>query len=90
MDDILFACHDDLCKSFFEEMYKEFEMSMSGEIKFFVGLQVHQMKDDIYITQSKYIKDILKTFGMEYSKPVGTPMSIGHKLSKNDESKEVN
>ena len=61
-----------------------------GEIKFFVGLQVHQMKDGIYITQSKYIKEILKTFGMEDSKPVGTPMSTGHKLSKNDDSKEVN
>lgn len=47
------------------------------------------MKDDIYITQLKYIKEILKKFGMEDSRPVGTPMSTRHKLSKNDDSKEV-
>ena len=62
---------------------------MFGEIKFFVGLQIQQKKDGIYITQSKYIKEILKRFGMEDSRPVGTPMSTGHKLSKNGDSKEV-
>ena len=62
---------------------------MFGEIKFFVGLQIQQSKNGIYITQSKYIKEILKKFGMEDSKPVGTPMTTRHKLSKNDDSKEV-
>ena len=61
-----------------------------GEIKFFVGLQVHKRKHGIFVTQSKYIKEILKTFGLEDSKPISTPMEIGHKLSKNDESVEVN
>ena len=70
-------------------MSKEFEMSMSEEIKFFVGLQIQQMKDGIYITQSKYIKEILEKFGMEDSRLVGTFMSTGHKLFKNDDSKEV-
>ena len=68
----------------------EFEMSMFGEIKFFVGLQINQLKNGTYITQSKYVKEILKTFGMEDSKPVSTPMVIGQKLSKNDESPKVN
>ena len=71
-------------------MKHEFEMSMFGEIKFFVGLQVHQLKHGIFVTQSNYIKEILKTFGLEDSKPVSTPMVTGHKLSKNDESVEVN
>ena len=71
-------------------MKHEFEMSIVGEIKFFVGLQVHQLKHGIFVTQSKYIKEILKTFGLEDSKPVNTPVVIGHKLSKNDESTEVN
>ena len=71
-------------------MKKEFEMSMFGEIKFFFGLQVYQMKQGIFITQSKYIKEILKTFGMEDSKLVSTPMVTGHKLSKNDDSTNVN
>ena len=90
MDDTLFTRIDDLCKAFSKEMSKEFEMSMFGEIKFFVGLQIQQKKDAIYITQSKYIKAILKKFRMEDSKLVGTPMSTGHKISKNDDSKEVN
>ena len=88
-DDTLFIGNDDLCKAFSEGMSKEFEMSMFGEIKFFVGLHIHQNKDGIYIIQSKYIKEILKKFGMKDSRPVGTPMSTGHKLSKNDDSKEV-
>ena len=71
-------------------MRKEFKMFMFREIKFFVGLQVHQMKDGIYITQSKYIKEKLKVFGMEYYKPIGTPMSSRHKILKNDVLKEVN
>ena len=70
-------------------MSKEFEMSMFGEIKFFVGLQIQQKKDGIYITQSKYIKEILKKFRMEDSRLVGTLMSTGHKLFKNYDSKEV-
>ena len=68
-------------------MSKEFEMSMFGEIKFFVGLQIQQSKNGIYITQSKYIKEILKKFGMEDSKLVGIPICIGLKLSKDDDSK---
>ena len=71
-------------------MKHEFEMSMFGEIIFFVGLQVHQLKHGIFVTQSKYIKEILKTFGLEDSKFVSTPMITGHTLSKNDESIEVN
>ena len=71
-------------------MKQEFEMSMFGEIKFFVELQVHQMKHGIFISQSKYIKEILKTFGLEDSKSVSTPMVIGYKLSKNNDSTEVN
>ena len=71
-------------------MKHEFEMSMFGEINFFVGLQVHQLKHGIFVTQLKYIKYILKTFGLEDSKSVSTPMIIVHKLSKNDESAEVN
>ena len=80
VDDTLFTRNEDLCKIFSEEISKEFEISMFGKIKFFVGLQIQQKKDCIYITQSKYIKEILKKFGMEDSRPIGTPMSIGHKI----------
>ena len=63
---------------------------MFGEIKFFIGLQVHRLKHGIFVTQSKYIKEILKTFGLEDSKPISTPMVTRHKLSKNDEFAKVN
>jgi len=64
IDDIIFGGQDQLCKEFANEMKKEFKMSMFGEIKFFVSLQVYQMKYGIYITQSKYVKEILKNFRM--------------------------
>ena len=62
---------------------------MFGEIKFFVGLQIQQSRNGIYITQYKYIKEILKKFGMEDSKPIGTPMCTRLKLTKDDNSKDV-
>ena len=83
VDDTLFTKNDDLCEYFSVDMSKKFEMSMFGEIKFFVGLQIQHMKDGIYINQSKYIKEILKKFGMEDSKPVGTPMSTEYKWCDN-------
>ena len=90
VDDIIFGGQDALCKDFANQIKKEFEMSMFGEIKFFVGLQLHQMKNGIYITQSKYIKEIMKTFELEDSKPVSTSMVTMLKLLKNDDSAKVN
>ena len=86
VDDTLFIGNDE---EFLEKMNKEFEMSMFGEIKFFVGFQIQQSKNGIYITRSKYIKEILKKFGMEDSKLVGTPMCTRLKLTKDDDSKKV-
>ena len=68
----------------------EFEMSMFGKIKFFVGLQINQLKNETFITQSKHVKDILKNFGMKDSKLMSTHMVTGHKISKNTESPKVN
>ena len=64
-------------------------MSMLGELTFFLGLQVSQSEKRIFISQTKYIKDMIKKFKMEDSKPVSTPMVTGCKLSKDDESLEV-
>ena len=62
---------------------------MLGKLTFFLGLQVYQTDEGIFISQTKYIKDMLKKFKMEYSKPIGTPMVTGCNLSKDDESLEV-
>nr|GEV04392.1 hypothetical protein [Tanacetum cinerariifolium] len=67
-------------------MHDEFEMSMMGELNFFLGLQIKQMKDRIFFNQSKYIKETLKKFGLEDSKPTKTPMSTKIKLTKDDEA----
>ena len=88
VDDIIFGSDDDrLSQEFAKDMQKEFEMSLLGELKFFLGLQISQQNNGIFISQSKYIKEMLKKFGMEDCKPVSTPMTIGCKLSKDDESK---
>ncbi|GJR89010.1 zf-CCHC domain-containing protein [Tanacetum coccineum] len=67
----------------------EFEMSMMGELNFFLGLQIKQMEDGIFFNQSKYIKEMLKKFGLEDSKPTKTPMSTKIKLTKDDEADSV-
>ena len=90
VDDIIFGGKFYLCKIFSQEMMSEFEMSMFGEIKEFMGLQINLLKHGIFITQSKYVKEILKKFGTKDSKPISTPMVIGHNLSENDDTIEVN
>jgi len=65
-------------------------MSMFGEMNFLLGLQINQSDKGIFISQSKYVKEFLKKFGMEDSKPVCTPMVTGYKLSKTDESPKTN
>ncbi|GKB75384.1 retrovirus-related pol polyprotein from transposon TNT 1-94 [Tanacetum coccineum] len=64
---------------------EEFEMSMMGELNFFFGLQIKQMEDGIFFNQSKYIKEMLKKFGLEESKPMKIPMSSDTKLTKDEE-----
>ncbi|GJU09321.1 retrovirus-related pol polyprotein from transposon TNT 1-94 [Tanacetum coccineum] len=68
---------------------EEFEMSMMGELNFFLRLQIKQMEDGIFFNQSKYIKEILKKFGLEESKPMKTPMSSDTKLTKDKECESV-
>nr|GEX04980.1 hypothetical protein [Tanacetum cinerariifolium] len=67
IDTTLFIKNKDL-------MVKRFEMSMMGEMKFFLGLQVNQFSNGIFINQSKYILDIIKRFRMETCDIVPTPM----------------
>ncbi|GJR99514.1 retrovirus-related pol polyprotein from transposon TNT 1-94 [Tanacetum coccineum] len=64
-------------------------MSMMGELNFFLGLQIKQMEDGIFFNQSKYIKEMLKKFGLEESKPMKTPMSSDTKLTKDEECESV-
>jgi hypothetical protein len=52
---------------------------MMGELKYFLGFQIKQLQEGIFISQTKYIQDILKKFGMKDDKPIKTPMGTnGH------------
>ena len=64
-DDIIFGGNDDESDKFVEEMKKEFEMSMIGEMKYFLGLQIVKNREGILISLTKYLKDLLKRFGLE-------------------------
>ncbi|GKA77692.1 retrovirus-related pol polyprotein from transposon TNT 1-94 [Tanacetum coccineum] len=90
VDDIIFGstCQE-LCDDFAKIMHDEFEMSMMGELNFFLGLQIKQLEDGIFFNQSKYIKEMLKKFGLEDSKPMKTPMSTETKLTKDEEGESV-
>nr|ABA98062.2 retrotransposon protein, putative, Ty1-copia subclass [Oryza sativa Japonica Group] len=66
-----------------------FEMSMMGELTFFLGLQVKQAQEGTFISQTKYVKDILKKFGMEDAKPIKTPMPTNGHLDLDDNGKCV-
>ena len=61
VDDIIFgSTKSSLCKEFSKLMTKEFEMSLMSELKFFLSLQIIQTSEEIFINQSKYIKELLK------------------------------
>jgi hypothetical protein len=80
VDDIIVrSINELLCEEFGKKMSKKFEMSMIGELSFFIGLQIKQLKDGIFISQSKYLKDMLKKFGLDNEKPIKIPMATnGH------------
>jgi hypothetical protein len=67
-------------------MHNEFEMSLLGELSFFLGLHICQNSQEIFISQTKYIREMLKKFIMEDFKPTTTPMQTGCKLRKDDDS----
>jgi hypothetical protein len=68
---------------------KEFEMSMMGELQFFLGLQIKQSKEGTFVHQAKYTKDIVRKFKMEDSKAMATPMSTTIALDADEEGEHV-
>ncbi|KAH9770963.1 hypothetical protein KPL71_012543 [Citrus sinensis] len=90
VDDIIFGSTNELlCKDFSSCMSQEFEMSMMGELKYFLGLQIKQNEEGIFINQAKYVKDLLKRFGYDNGTEKSTPMSTTIKLDKDEKGKEV-
>ncbi|GJT94002.1 retrovirus-related pol polyprotein from transposon TNT 1-94 [Tanacetum coccineum] len=83
VDDIIFASTDhNACNIFSKEMSSKFQMSMMGQMSFFLGLQVSQSPGGIFINQAKYALEILKKYGMDLTDPVDTPMVDRLKLDE--------
>ncbi|GKB91779.1 putative ribonuclease H-like domain-containing protein [Tanacetum coccineum] len=78
-----------LCIKFEKMMHKKFQMSSMGELTFFLGLQVKQKKDGIFISQDKYVTKILKKFGFTDVKTASTPMETQKALLKDEHGEEV-
>jgi hypothetical protein len=81
VDDIFFgSTNASFCEEFSKIVTNRFEMSMMGELKYFLGFQMKQLEDGTFISQTKYTHDLLKKFGMDKAKPIKTPMGInGHR-----------
>ena len=90
VDDIIFgSINPALVEKFKDLMSSEFEMSMIGELSFFLGLQVVQTSEGTKIHQQKYIKELLKKFGMDNSKSSITPISPNNKINADVNGKDV-
>jgi hypothetical protein len=90
VDDIVFGgSSNSLVARFAEDMSREFEMSMMGELQFFLGLQIKQSKEGTFVHQAKYTKDIVRKFKMEDSKAMTTPMSTTTALDADVEGEHM-
>ncbi|GKA89547.1 putative ribonuclease H-like domain-containing protein [Tanacetum coccineum] len=90
VDDIIFgSTKKSLCTEFEKMMHKKFQMSSMGELTFFLGLQVKQKNDGIFISQDKYVTEILKKFSFTDVKTASTPMETQKLLLKDEDGEEV-
>jgi hypothetical protein len=90
VDDIIFgSTNKSSCEKFSRIMIHKFEMSMMGELKYFLGFQIKQLQEGTFIYQTKYIQYILKKFGMKNVKPIKTPMGTNGHLDLDTRGKSV-
>jgi hypothetical protein len=90
MDDIVFGGSSiSLVARFADDMRREFEKSMMGELQFFLRLQIKQSKEGTFVHQAKYTKDIVRKFKMEDSKSMATPLSTTIVLDVDEEGEHV-
>ncbi|KAK6162210.1 hypothetical protein DH2020_002051 [Rehmannia glutinosa] len=90
VDGIIFgSTNKELCDKVSNLMHCKFEMSMMGELTFFLGHQVKQLKDGTFISQTKYTRDLMKKFGMEEKSSVKIPMNTSVKMDMDADGKAV-
>nr|GEV69529.1 retrotransposon protein, putative, unclassified [Tanacetum cinerariifolium] len=90
VDDIIFgSTNQELCKAFEKLMKDKFQMISMGELTFFLGLQIKQMEDGIFISQDKYVAEILRKFGLTNGKSASTPIDTKKPLLKDPNGEDV-
>nr|GEW14445.1 hypothetical protein [Tanacetum cinerariifolium] len=90
VDDIIFgSTNKELCKAFEKLMKYKFQMSSMGELTYFLGLQVKQKEDGIFISQDKYVAEILRKFGLIDGKSASTPIDTKKPLLKDPDVKRI-
>nr|GEZ86091.1 putative ribonuclease H-like domain-containing protein [Tanacetum cinerariifolium] len=90
VDDIVFgSTNKDLCKSFENLMKDKFKMSLMGELTFFLGLRIKQKKDGIFISQDKYVAEILRKFKLTEGKSASKPIDTKKPLLKDHDGEDV-
>ncbi|GJV01353.1 uncharacterized mitochondrial protein-like protein [Tanacetum coccineum] len=90
LDDIIFgSTKKSLCTEFKKMTRKKFQTKSIGELTFFLGLQVKQKEDRIFISQDKYVTEILKKFGFTNVKTARTPMETQNPLLKDEDGEEM-
>jgi hypothetical protein len=90
VDDIIFgSTNQKSCEEFSRVITQKFEMSMMGELNYFLEFQVKQLKDGTFISQMKYTQDLLKRFGMKDAKPAKTPIGTDGHVDLNKGGKSV-
>ncbi|GJS46318.1 putative ribonuclease H-like domain-containing protein [Tanacetum coccineum] len=90
VDDIIFgSTNKDLCTGFEKLIKDKFQMSSMGELTFFLGLQVQQKEDGIFISQAKYVAEILKKFNYTDVKSASTPVDLEKPLVKDGDANDV-
>jgi hypothetical protein len=90
VDDIIFGGPSHTLVSRFQEMMEnEFQMFMMGELTFFLGIQVKQMKQGTFVHQAKYMNDLMKKFNMTELKHASTPMSTTTSLGPDEDGDAI-
>jgi hypothetical protein len=90
VDDIIFgSTNKSSCEEFSRIMIPKFEMSMMGELKYFLGFQIKQLQEGAFIYQTKYIQGIIKKFGMKNAKSIKTPMGTNGHLDLDTGGKSI-
>ncbi|PNX60329.1 putative copia-type protein, partial [Trifolium pratense] len=85
VDDLIYTGNNQgLMDEFKSSMKKKFAMTDLGKMRFFLGVEVNQSSNGIFITQQKYAAEVLSRFGMEHCNQVSSPIVPGCKLVKDE------